>query len=166
MFNRMTWIAILGLTGALAGGAGCALDESDELDESALGELSELDESIDGKCGVPPADGDALDMRVTLDTLDEGILVADPGLAEDEPEQLSPWCAAGWHEHVVTWPHVGRANGPCREHRSTIALGRHVCMLNTSASVCNGQGYTQVYLMETEVPDNWLWSRTEAFNGH
>jgi len=66
----------------------------------------------------------------------------------------------------VVWPRVGRAGGPCWEYRSTIALGRHVCMLNTSATVCGGQGFTQVYLMETEVPDNWLWSRTEAFNGH
>ncbi len=66
----------------------------------------------------------------------------------------SPWCAPGWHEHVVVWPRVGRAGGPCREYRSTIELGRHVCMLDRSATVCGGQGFTQVYLMETEVPDN------------
>ena len=159
MFNRMTWIAMLGLTGALAGGAGCVgLDETEESEE-----LGELGASPDFACGVPAGNAVDPDLRIALE---EEVLAADTGDVEGEPAHFSPWCAPGWHEHVVVWPKVGRANGPCNEYRSTIPLGRHVCMLNTSATVCGGQGWTQVYLMETEVPDNWLWSRTEAFNGH
>jgi hypothetical protein len=155
MSIRSNWITTLGLAGAIAVGglAGCAaLDDTDDLDESGV-----VDEGADIDEGVNAGENGSLDV--------DGL--ATDGRTHGNKAVKSAWCAEGWHEHVVTWPSVGRAQGPCREHVGTIPLGRHVCMLNAAAAVCNGQGYTQVYLLETESPMNdWLWSRTEAFNGH
>jgi hypothetical protein len=149
------WIAIAGLTGALAvgGASACAaLDEGEAFDEA-------IEEGEEG--------------AVANSILAESIAVAEQDFTTGDERRGDPgavksaWCPEGWHEHVVVWPKVGRSNAPCGAHTSTIPLGRHVCMLNRPSAVCNGEGYAQVYLLETESPMNdWQWSRTEAFNGH